>query len=109
MGGGTFVDGVRRWFHRRSTSGTNNSLAPSSISNTNEQHPHAVLTENQGEEEDGLTIVEDFDFSGLKLIKVPKRVYFPITASDMDAHKKVAFSFLYPFFGPLDLPSLVTG
>ncbi|KAI3463718.1 hypothetical protein Pfo_020381 [Paulownia fortunei] len=87
MGGGTFVDGVRRWFQRRSTSVTNTSFDSSNISSTNEQHPHAVLREKQ-EEEDGLTIVEDFDISGLKLIKVPKRVYFPISGSSMDSQKK---------------------
>ncbi|KAL0429536.1 UNVERIFIED_CONTAM: Mitogen-activated protein kinase [Sesamum radiatum] len=68
MGGGTFVDGVRRWFQRRS------SFVSSNISNSNEQNPDAVLREIQEqEEEDGLKIVEDFDISGLKLIKVPKR------------------------------------
>ncbi|KAH6763439.1 MAP kinase 9 [Perilla frutescens var. hirtella] len=79
MGGGTFVDGVRRWFQRRSTSVANNT---SNISN-NEQQPHAVLTESQH----ALSIVEDFDISGLKLIKVPKRVNFPLSNS-MDSHKK---------------------
>ncbi|KAL7152910.1 hypothetical protein ABFS83_04G129800 [Erythranthe nasuta] len=96
MGGGTFVDGVRRLFHRRSTSGANNSLASSSSSNisiTNERHPHSIsiLTENREEDDEqggGLTIVEDFDFSGLKLIKVPKRVDFPVLHSAMDSHKK---------------------
>ncbi|KAL0380151.1 UNVERIFIED_CONTAM: Mitogen-activated protein kinase [Sesamum angustifolium] len=83
MGGGTFVDGVRRWFQRRS------SFVSSNISNSNEQNPDAVLREIQEqEEEDGLKIVEDFDISGLKLIKVPKRVYFPVSTSTMDPHKK---------------------
>ncbi|KAL0464163.1 UNVERIFIED_CONTAM: Mitogen-activated protein kinase [Sesamum latifolium] len=83
MGGGTFVDGVRRWFQRRS------SFVSSNISNSNEQNPDAVLSEIQEqEEEDGLKIVEDFDISGLKLIKVPKRAYFPVSTSTMDPHKK---------------------
>ncbi|KAK4414203.1 Mitogen-activated protein kinase [Sesamum alatum] len=83
MGGGTFVDGVRRWFQRRS------SFVSSNISNSNEQNPDAVLSEIQEqEEENGLKIVEDFDISGLKLIKVPKRVYFPVPTSTMDPHKK---------------------
>ncbi|KAK6127736.1 hypothetical protein DH2020_038512 [Rehmannia glutinosa] len=68
MGGGTFVDGVRRWFQRKPTSVTNTSFAPSNNSNDNEQHPHAVLRDKQ-EHEDGFTIVEDFDISGLNLIK----------------------------------------
>lgn len=97
MGGGTFVDGVRRWFQRRSTSVTNTSFASSSISINNEQHPHAVLREEQ--EQDGLAIVEDLDISGLKLIKVPKRVYFPVSTSSMDSHKKVAF-LLFFLVGP---------
>lgn len=85
MGGGTFVDGVRRWFQRRPTSVANTS----SIISNNEQQPHPVLTET-------LSIVDDFDISGLKLIKVPKRLNFPLSNSSMDSHKKVAFfSFLF--------------
>ncbi|XP_057770496.1 mitogen-activated protein kinase 9-like isoform X1 [Salvia miltiorrhiza] len=74
MGGGTFVDGVRRWFQRRPNTTSN-------ISN-NELQPHAVLTER------ALSIVDDFDISGLKLIKVPKRLDFPFSNPAMDSHKK---------------------
>lgn len=82
MGGGTFVDGVRRLFQRRSAFVANNIS-----SNDEQQHqPHAVLTEQQT-----LSIVVDFDISGLKLIKVPKRINFPLPNSSMDSHKKVAF------------------
>ncbi|KAG8388020.1 hypothetical protein BUALT_Bualt02G0081800 [Buddleja alternifolia] len=84
MGGGTFVDGVRRWFQRRPSSVTSTSSS-SIITN-----PHPILTnKQQQQEEDGLTtIIEDFDFSGLKLIKVPKRDFLPVSASSMDSHKK---------------------
>ncbi|KAL6545524.1 Mitogen-activated protein kinase 9 [Orobanche gracilis] len=92
MGGGAFVDGIRRWFQRRSTSVTHNntsSLAYSSniSSDDNDPHSHSVLRAKQ-EPENGFTIVEDFDISGLKLIKVPKRVYFPVSISFMDSQKK---------------------
>lgn len=79
MGGGTFVDGVRRLFQRRSTSVANNI----SSNHEQQQQPHAVLTEQTD-----LTIVEDFDISGLKLIKVPKRINFPFSNPSMDSHKK---------------------
>ncbi|GFP86234.1 mitogen-activated protein kinase 9 [Phtheirospermum japonicum] len=94
MGGGAFVDGVRRWFHRRPTSVTNNSnnntssLASSNFSNENERHSDSVLRGKPEQQEDGLTIIEDFDISGLKLIKVPKRVDFPLSVSSMDSQKK---------------------
>ncbi|KAL2465129.1 Mitogen-activated protein kinase 9 [Abeliophyllum distichum] len=87
MGGGTFVDGVRRWFQRRVTSTTstinNNS---SNVKNQNE------VVKSFQDKEEGLGIVEDFDFSGLKVIKVPKRVYFLFSNSSysMDPHKKNA-------------------
>lgn len=73
MGGsGTFVDGVLRWFHRR---------------HINEDailtHPHNLQTQDE------FTIPEDFDITGLKLIKVPKRFNFPIPSS-MDPIKKNA-------------------
>ncbi|PIN14165.1 Mitogen-activated protein kinase [Handroanthus impetiginosus] len=84
MGGGTFVDGVRRWFQRRSPSVASTSFA---LSNNSDNNSHAVLRERR-EEEDGLTIIEDFDISGLKQIKVPKRAEFPISSSSMDSHKK---------------------
>ncbi|CAA0815351.1 Mitogen-activated protein kinase 9 [Striga hermonthica] len=92
MGGGAFMDGVRRWFHRGPTSVAHNSsssLASSRFSNDNEAHSDSVTQrEKQGQEEGCLMIVEDLDISGLKLIKVPKRVYFPVPLSSMDSQKK---------------------
>ncbi|XVE63985.1 hypothetical protein DITRI_Ditri07aG0064500 [Diplodiscus trichospermus] len=88
MGGsGTLVDGVRRWFQRRhftSSSSSNNN------NNSNlDQHDHStsVLTLTHKQQQQDL-IVQDFDFSSLKLIKVPKRNYFLI--SSMDSQKKGA-------------------
>uniref|UniRef100_A0A5B7AB72 mitogen-activated protein kinase n=1 Tax=Davidia involucrata TaxID=16924 RepID=A0A5B7AB72_DAVIN len=104
MGSGTFVDGVRRWFQRRSSvvvvngNNHNNKLsvtsdghvfvsdfdAQSSILQHQQQQQQQL--QQRGEEKEELTIVEDFDISGLNLINVPKRINFPITS--MDPHKK---------------------
>ncbi|GFZ12283.1 MAP kinase 9 [Actinidia rufa] len=91
MGSGNFVDGVRRWFQRRSSSSStssstvfaNNSTGIDSKFSNNESQ---VSVSGFGEEEEDLKVIEDFDISGLNLIKVPKRVKFPPTA--MDPHKK---------------------
>ncbi|PSR84692.1 Mitogen-activated protein kinase [Actinidia chinensis var. chinensis] len=90
MGSGNFVDGVLRLFQRRSSSSTssstvftNNSTRIDSRFSNNESQ--ASVSEF-GEEEEDLNVIEDFDISDLKLIKVPKRVKFPPTA--MDPHKK---------------------
>ncbi|CAA3026882.1 mitogen-activated kinase 9 [Olea europaea subsp. europaea] len=87
MGGGTFVDGVRRWFKRRvnSTTSTTNNKSRSNANNRNE-----VVKSFQEKEEEGLRIVEDFDFSGLKFIRVPERVYFLVSdsPSSMNPHKR---------------------
>lgn len=93
MGGGTFVDGVRRWFQRRPTSVTSTNLASSNNSSViNDPNLNALLRENQ--QQQGLTVIEhNFDISGLDLIKVPKRVSFPLSSSSMDSHKKVLFRF----------------
>ncbi|KAK4410824.1 Mitogen-activated protein kinase [Sesamum angolense] len=97
MGGGTFVDGVRRWFQRRS------SFVSSNISNSNEQNPDAVLREIQEqEEEDGLKIVEDFDISGLKLIKVPKRFISLFQLPQWIPTKRSMCIFLNFLFGVVD-------
>lgn len=84
-GGGNLVDGVRRWLFQRPSSSSNNNheqpiLNSSSFSSSNPG--------NSGE----LIIIEDLDFSGLTLIKVPKRNHLP-----MDPQKKV------PFFYPLSI------
>ncbi|GFS32345.1 MAP kinase 9 [Actinidia rufa] len=90
MGSGNFVDGVLRLFQRRSSSSTssstvftNNSTRIDSRFSNNESQ--ASVSEF-GEEEEDLNVIENFDISDLKLIKVPKRVKFPPTA--MDPHKK---------------------
>ncbi|XP_060172690.1 mitogen-activated protein kinase 9-like [Lycium barbarum] len=80
MGGsGTFVDGVLRWFHRRHNN--NNS-------NNNNNNDDSILTidlhKTNNLQEEGFTITEDFDITGLNLIKVPKRIDFPT----MDPIKK---------------------
>ncbi|KAK4375520.1 hypothetical protein RND71_006197 [Anisodus tanguticus] len=85
MGGGsTFVDGVRRWFQRRSTTTTIVHTNAQPILNNNPSKPIKISVSHYQEREEELRIIEDFDISGLKLIKVPKRVDFPL----MDPHKK---------------------
>lgn len=85
----TFVDGVRRLFQRRSTSSSSSSSVNDNNNNSNDQKNTHLTINNLGpkliekEEEQGLKIVEDFDFSGLSVIKVPKRVTLV-----MDSHKK---------------------
>lgn len=83
------MDGVRRWFKRRvnSTMSTTNNKSRSNANNRNE-----VVKSFQEKEEEGLRIVEDFDFSGLKFIRVPKRVHFLVSnsPSSMDPHKRVS-------------------
>ncbi|CAN6896229.1 unnamed protein product [Brassica oleracea] len=74
-GGGNLVDGVRRWlFHR-----------PSSSSSSNDKHETIVLKSDtfsnpgqSGDSNELILVSEDLDFSGLKLIKVPKRNHLPI-------------------------------
>ncbi|XP_009799687.1 mitogen-activated protein kinase 9 isoform X1 [Nicotiana tabacum] len=85
-GGGTFVDGVLRWFQRRH----NNEDAIL----TDLQKPHNTHLQERAEDNNNnqdFTITDDFDITGLKLIKVPKRLSFPISAhSTMDPLKKNA-------------------
>ncbi|KAK2987702.1 hypothetical protein RJ640_003920 [Escallonia rubra] len=96
MGSGTFVDGFLRLFQRRSSSSLATSVAKHhhDINNnsnntlhhvapvTNLIEPSTTIIQNQQE----LTIVEDLDISGLKSIKVPKRIN-PFLPS-MDPPKK---------------------
>lgn len=63
MGGTALVDGVVRWFSRRSTSSS-----AATKHQTHHVHPE------QEEEEEVFPIEDDFDFTGLKTIKVPKRL-----------------------------------
>ncbi|KAJ8753675.1 hypothetical protein K2173_026351 [Erythroxylum novogranatense] len=106
MGGGTLVDAVRRWFQRRnnptssSSSNTikdgvvvsavdiydyNNSSGKNNTSGFAQSS--GVSTQVVGEEERQLPFIVDFDISGLKPIRVPKRVHLPI-GSTMDPHIK---------------------
>ncbi|XVF09490.1 hypothetical protein REPUB_Repub07fG0097600 [Reevesia pubescens] len=94
MGGsGTLVNGVRRWFQRHHfITSSSSSSSSNNNNNTNldqDHHDPTTLTptqqKQQEEEEANDLIVEDFDFSCLKPIKVPKRNHFL-----MDSHKKGA-------------------
>ncbi|KMT11113.1 hypothetical protein BVRB_5g111950 [Beta vulgaris subsp. vulgaris] len=98
MGGsGTLVDGVRRWFQRRklddaNISSSNNSSSNSSSSSTKIRGQVSVIPElNAQQEEKGDLIIEtDFDISGLKLIRVPKRAHISRFPPPMDPQKKNA-------------------
>ncbi|KAL9334896.1 hypothetical protein Peur_072077 [Populus x canadensis] len=79
MGGsGTLVNGVRRWFQRRSNNNNSSCIPQSSVK---------VKEEIEETEEQELSVIEDFDISGLQLIRVPKRIHFP-PGFTMDPHKK---------------------
>ncbi|XP_039125102.1 mitogen-activated protein kinase 9-like [Dioscorea cayenensis subsp. rotundata] len=78
MGTNSFVDGVRRWFQRRSTSAS--TPAPSSLSRASRQA--------EDDEQDDLRIIVDPNLCGLKPLKVPKRIALPVSA---DPHKKNMF------------------
>ncbi|KAJ6881788.1 mitogen-activated protein kinase 9 [Populus alba x Populus x berolinensis] len=79
MGGsGTLVNGVRRWFQRRNNNNNSSGIPQSSVK---------VKEEIEETEEQELTVIEDFDISGLQLIRVPKRIHFPPDIT-MDPHKK---------------------
>jgi hypothetical protein len=70
-GGGTIVDGFRRWFHRRSGSSANSTQS------------------SAGEGDEGssdLEVVEDPDLVGLRAIRVLKR-RMPLP---VESHKKVS-------------------
>ncbi|XP_064937696.1 mitogen-activated protein kinase 12-like isoform X2 [Musa acuminata AAA Group] len=71
MGGGALVDGVRRWFQRRSH---RSSTAASSTLSTDDS---AYDESGEVEEDDQLRIVEDLDLIGLPYIRVPKRFKMP--------------------------------
>ncbi|KAK6261443.1 hypothetical protein QUC31_007259 [Theobroma cacao] len=98
MGGsGTLVDGVRRWFQRRhliTSSHNNTNNNPNNQDNVVKLNQHdrsaSSLTQKQHHHQEGGgdLVVHDFDFSSLKLIKVPKRNYFLI--SSMESQKKGA-------------------
>ncbi|XP_021727130.1 mitogen-activated protein kinase 9-like isoform X1 [Chenopodium quinoa] len=109
MGNGTLVDGVRRWFSRRGGVVANNSYKlDESINNNNSSNSsssrqvsvisefsgnqinnHSSSKQQEGEEQE-LNIEFDFDLSGLKPIKVPKRAPTSRFPLPMDPHKKSA-------------------
>lgn len=107
MGGGRLVDGVRRWFHQRRSS---TSLAHSRDPKSNDtekdcgfgeasvsvsgSRAQSSLIREEGEAEQELSVVEDFDLSGLSSIKVPKRNYFNLGPMALPSHKKVSFFLL---------------
>ncbi|GMI99515.1 MAP kinase 9 [Hibiscus trionum] len=93
MGGsGTLVDGVRRWFQRRNliSSSTNHQSTAIADHNDSSSSSTLTLTQKQHSQESTATdlVVQDFDFSSLRLVKVPKRHSF--ATSSMDSHKKGA-------------------
>ncbi|KAF8037813.1 hypothetical protein BT93_B0608 [Corymbia citriodora subsp. variegata] len=104
MGSRGFVDGVRRWFHQRRPS---TSLASShdpksdggekdcgfgeaSASVSESRARSSSVIRKEGEEEQELSVVEDFDLSGLSSIKVPKRSDFRFGPMAVASHKKGA-------------------
>ncbi|KAJ6970022.1 mitogen-activated protein kinase 9 [Populus alba] len=95
MGGsGTLVDGIRRWFQRRSNHNNHdhinniNKTTSSDVSSSGCPQSSVNVKEGiKGTEEEQLTVIEDFDISDLKLIRVPKRIHFP-PGSTMDLQKK---------------------
>lgn len=78
MGGGALVDGVLRWFQRRS-----HKPYHSEQSLNYDNHPQRPEEEGDLQEKD-LQIVFDLDISGLKPIRVPKRNKM----AGFDPHKK---------------------
>ncbi|KAI9101578.1 hypothetical protein K1719_023822 [Acacia pycnantha] len=120
MGGGTtLVDGIRRLFQRRPSSAIKSSDDEAShnhnyhnadrMASSNNSHKFvrdlraqlATLPIQEREEgegvDDGLTIVDDFDISGLKHIKVPTRAYFE--AASMDPTKKTSETEFFTEYG----------
>uniref|UniRef100_A0A7N0UUU7 mitogen-activated protein kinase n=1 Tax=Kalanchoe fedtschenkoi TaxID=63787 RepID=A0A7N0UUU7_KALFE len=87
MGGsGALVDGVRRWFQRRTsvTSSSSNYYS----NNSHSESRGETSSVSQDRVGDDLRLVVDFDLSGLKDIRVPSRIAFPIAPTHMDSHKK---------------------
>ncbi|MBA0773745.1 hypothetical protein Gotri_008999 [Gossypium trilobum] len=92
-GSGSLVDGVRSWFQRRhlipsSSNQQNNNIIIDHHDTSSSSSTTITLTQKQSQESTADIVVQDFDFSSLRLVKVPKRHYFPV--SSMDSHKKGA-------------------
>ncbi|XP_068644013.1 mitogen-activated protein kinase 9-like [Aristolochia californica] len=83
MGGGALVDGVRRWFQRRSTKPSHSFLTDSAKQPADPSRTEGFL-EDQNENENDLHVSEDFQISGLKFIRVPKRTRM----AGAESHKK---------------------
>lgn len=77
-GGGTLVDGIRRFFNRR------NSINSQSLHHHNNNNNNDFLSNNLDNANNNP--------SSLNLLKVPKRFHFK--SSSMDRNKKVAFLIL---------------
>lgn len=96
MGSGTFVDGVLRWFHNH------NHNRRSAVDNAVNLESEVPKSSSSSEV---VTIIQDFDLSLLKLIKVPKRIGLPSPSlPTMDHHhhnRKVLFFFFQIFFQSL--------
>ncbi|KNA07823.1 hypothetical protein SOVF_168320 [Spinacia oleracea] len=104
MGNGTLVDGVRRWFQRRTattttgliSSGNNSKLDDSNNNSSSNDRQVSVISEfnanqiNHQQQQGELHIEFDFDLSGLKPIQVPKRAHISRFPLPMDPHKKNA-------------------
>ncbi|CAL9779449.1 unnamed protein product [Musa acuminata subsp. burmannicoides] len=73
MGGGALVDGVRRWFQRRS----HRSSAATASSFLTDDPAYDESCQEEEEEEDQLRVVQDLDLIGLPRIRVPKRFKMP--------------------------------
>ncbi|XP_048136342.1 mitogen-activated protein kinase 9-like isoform X2 [Rhodamnia argentea] len=104
MASGSFVDGVRRWFHQRRSSASladshdpksngsekDCSFSEASVVSVSESRARSSLIKEEGEERRGLSVVEDLDVSGLSSIKVPKRNHFDFGPMAVASHKKGA-------------------
>ncbi|XP_009410318.2 mitogen-activated protein kinase 9 [Musa acuminata AAA Group] len=75
MGGGALVDGVRRWFQRRSH--RSSAATASSFLTDDPAYDESCQEEEEEEEEDQLRVVQDLDLIGLPRIRVPKRFKMP--------------------------------
>ncbi|CAJ1936649.1 unnamed protein product [Sphenostylis stenocarpa] len=82
-GGGTLVEGLRRFFQRRASSAENQHNA-----NNSRVHVRDLRSQLASIPNHDLIVDPDFDFSTLKPIKVPAQI--PFRPSAMDHHKKGA-------------------
>lgn len=86
------MDGVRKLFQRRSVTTSTTSTTSHNIHHKKD----AILIQEslqENHQEDEINVVTDFDLSGLKFIKVPKRVDFPISVMDPQTKNKLEKEF----------------